>query len=174
MVHRWELGTHGWNEGPVFFPLRALLDPAPDRVDFFRRQPVLAGIRRRHADALIVGRNAVKDFARGRIPRPDREAASEIDARAFFGVEAERTHPRRVVRSVADEAVVRKDGQDVAIESNRIDRPRGGVKFTRETNQNRAENKLPDRRPHGRLLGDVDDSFPGGSRANAGRKPGCS
>ena len=97
---------------------RSLLDPFPQQRRVAFRQAWLLRFGRRHHFVGIVGEDALDQFAGVRLARRDGGVAAQIGQRTLAGVEAQLGLAILVVRAVADEAVVGKDGADVIIEAN--------------------------------------------------------
>ena len=91
--------------GPVFPVVAALLDPAGDEIRFLLCEPVAFALRR-HEIVVIVGDDAVVEFAGLRITRHDSRVATEIFQSALRGIEAQVGSAIFFVGAVAGEAAV--------------------------------------------------------------------
>ena len=103
-------------EGPVFRPLRALLDPALEQL-FLRFGELAIRLRRRHHLVAICAQDACDEFAfRDLSRRDDREAVLIFPQRASLLVQPQLRFARGLVGAVAVVAVLREDRLDVAVE----------------------------------------------------------
>src|SRR5271154_5640332 len=105
-----QLRTLRRDEGPVCFPLRALLYPPAQCLDLTRAELVAALISRGHSNRWVVRCNALDQFASGRIARNDNRLGS------IFLIEAELGFALSGIGSVAGVTLVRQDGPHIAIE----------------------------------------------------------
>ena len=114
----------GRNEGPVFFPFGALLDPSLNQIDFGGRQ-CAAGGHGRHAPGGFGGGDPPDHLALRDVAGHDGKASAEVLLGVGLDVEAQLRPPARLVRAVAGVALIGKNRPDVAVE---LDRPaRGGT-----------------------------------------------
>ena len=97
-----------------------MLNPAAQQLNLPRRE-LSSRLGGRHAVVGIARGDAPDEFALRRIAGDDGEVIVELRLRAGFEVEAEAGLALGLVRAVALEAGVGKDGPDVAVE---LDRPR--------------------------------------------------
>ncbi len=115
-------------ERPVVFPVRAMGDPLAKQGDLLGLE-LLAGLDRRHHVVLVGMGDAADQFALGGLAGDDGESAGLGGLEGVgLEVEAELGLALALVRAVAGEAVLGKDGADVAVEINRAGRGgrRGG------------------------------------------------
>src|SRR5258708_5488733 len=104
----------------MLLPLRALLDPLPDQLDFAIAELSLTGIGRWHPHSLIAGCDTADDFARSRIASYDDVTPfGQIDVRAGLSIEAQGCFAIAWVRAMASKALIGQDGPDIAVEVNR-------------------------------------------------------
>src|SRR5262249_62118556 len=75
-------------EGPVFLPLRPLLDPAPDQLDLLSGQ-LATGAGGRHALGRALGGDAQGQFGLGRVAGNKRTVPAAVAEGALLRVEAE-------------------------------------------------------------------------------------
>jgi len=103
---------------PVSLVNGTLFDPSLESV-LLRVGQGLVRLRRRHDCVGIIGEDARPGFTLRRISRHDRLVASEIRVGTIGGVETQVGFACLPVKTVAGEAVFRKDGPDVAVETER-------------------------------------------------------
>ena len=113
VLGRRHLGAHGSDQRPVLLPLPALRDPRLQCLDLLRGERA-GELRRRHAVARVVRRDALNEFALGRLAGHDDRAVALL--RAGIDIEAQVRLPLARVRAVARKAVVREDRPHVAVE----------------------------------------------------------
>jgi hypothetical protein len=98
------------DEGPVCFPLRALLHPPAQCLDLTRAELVAPFIGRGHPCSRVVRRDALDQLAVDRIARNDRQPGS------CFQIKAELGSAIGGIGSVAGVALVGQYGPHIAIE----------------------------------------------------------
>ena len=129
------LGPGRGDERPVLLVLRPLLDPLLDDSELLRGDG-LVRLGRRHLLARLVPDHAEIEIALHRPARhEDADPLAAIAVDVGIVVEPEVPLAMRLVGSVAQEAVVRQDGANVAIELDRGGRQRHG----RKENQRRGD-----------------------------------
>jgi hypothetical protein len=117
------LRTRDWGllegrQGPRLAPPGPLVDPALDGVDLLGGQ-LAVGLRRRHPLVGVLGGQSADQLALAALAG-DNDGLAVADAEGpLLGVEAELGLAGLLVRAVAEEAVVRQDGQHVAAEVHR-------------------------------------------------------
>jgi hypothetical protein len=126
------------DEGPVCFPLRALLYPSAQRLDLTRAELVAALISRGHSDRWVVRCNALDQFARGRIARNDNRLGSIFLIKAELGFALSR------IGSVAGVTLVGQDGPHIAIELD-------GARFGGAADRSHEQRDNGNAEPHGNL-----------------------
>ena len=108
----------GRDKRPVRFVFGALFDPFEDHGGFFRRD-MQVGFRRRHPVVRVIGTQAMKNLALSQTAGHKSELAAafaEAHKSAALGVEPEIRLTGVVVRSVARETSIGKDGLYMEIE----------------------------------------------------------
>ena len=118
VLNLWRLGTAWRHERPMLLPLRALLDPFPNRADLFIRER-LVRVFGRHAPCCVFVGDTLVDETLLRVARHDRHARRALAKRAFADIQAQIHHPSRRVRTVALEAGVRQRRPDLPLEVDR-------------------------------------------------------
>lgn len=110
----------GWfldrDEGPVFFILGSFFDPLIDEF-FFTIIQFEQMIGRRHDVVGIFGDDAFPNKRFFRLARDNGGSILAISISSFPGVETEIGFPRIWVKSMAGEAVIRKERPDVGVEA---------------------------------------------------------
>ncbi len=104
-------------ECPMLFPCRSLRYPSLERVDLFRGERLVRGLRRHPARFLLV-RDPLNDEAFGRLARDDRGTRFALGKSSFPGIEPQAGHARVLVGAMAMEARVRQDGPNFTLEIN--------------------------------------------------------
>ena len=102
-LDNWQGRSLRWNEGPEGLPRHALGDPSANQLDFRGDQTGFTGARRRHALAVVRGRDAAQDFGL--------EAARTVGE-----IQSEVSLAIGCVGAVAGEAVLGENGANVVIE----------------------------------------------------------
>jgi hypothetical protein len=110
----------------VLLPFGSLRDPAREQIDLLRSQ-LLARFRRGHDIIGIFAGDAFDHLALGRFARHDCEIAGlgRLE-RVFLLIETQLGFALLVVRTVALETILRKDGPDLPVEINSRNRLVGG------------------------------------------------
>ena len=111
-------GTHGGLERPVFFPSRALLDPALEHALLLIGE-VLLGEDRRHAHRVFVAGDALIEQAGACVAGRDDAASRAHGKCALARIQPQSGHARIFVRPVTVEAVFREDGADLTLKVHR-------------------------------------------------------
>ena len=106
-LHAGQSRALGRDKRPVALPLRALLDPAPDRGDLVRRHHLL-GFRRRHPVVGVVRGDFLVQQTCVRLARHDNPLVFETAKQAVLGVEPQLGLAMSLVRAVALHAVMRQ------------------------------------------------------------------
>src|SRR5262249_22030318 len=107
-----------WNEGPMQRPFGALVDPLCQELNLFRFQ-FFSTLRWRHDLLGPVRCDPLYHFALFEIPGNDgMSSASKLAERTFFGIQTKLGLSLLGVRTMAGEAIVGQNGEDLAAEIN--------------------------------------------------------
>ena len=104
-------------EGPMLLPRRALGNPALQRVDLFGGQSLVRKLGR-HPARFVCLRDPLNEQTGIRLARDDWRSRLSFGECAFAGIQPQTRHARRLVRTVAVEAVIRKNRTNFALEIN--------------------------------------------------------
>ena len=108
----WDFRPGEFLVGPVFFVFRAFLDPLLERFLLFLGKTI-SRIERGHVVVFVVGEDAVDQFAVIGFTRDD--GGGLAVGGALEGVEAKVGFPLFLVEAVAEEAILREDGTNIAV-----------------------------------------------------------